>query len=229
MITASTFVHKHNSFWHTYFPALDNYVRLVNSGAYTRLYTQYDGHVSPERSYIVSETAFCLAYQNDFSEKGIIESFNTAKKRLSGLSGVPRAIEELSMQEINTAQKWAHQLQTMSSLKRERPKKLYNPEFPGCGLLCKSTADILIDDNTLIEVKCVDRSFRSTDFRQLITYTFQAMESGVFINSLVVLNPRKGIFFEENLSQFVLDTSASDILELQGRFRASIGMSGISR
>ena len=50
------------------------------------------------------------------------------------------------------------------------------PQLPGCGPITGGVLDLLASEHrargeaTVIEIKAVDRSFRSVDFRQLVGY-----------------------------------------------------------
>ena len=230
MITTSAFVHRHNSFWKTHFPALENYVRVINSGAYERVFTEQQWNVAPDRSYLVSEVAFCLAEKPKICRETVEEAFSDARARLLGLPGTPEEISFLTYQEMNDTVELSRRTSNIiKSLDEKYEEIVFNPYFCGCGILFGSYGDILAG-TTLVEIKSVDRGFRATDFRQLLTYFFQNNQKKRYqIDRLAVVNPRRGITFSENVGQFVFDSSGSDILESQNRFLSAIGAEGLSR
>jgi len=58
------------------------------------------------------------------------------------------------------------------------------------------------------EVKTVDRSFRSADLRQLLTYTaLNSVSKEDDINVVGLVNPRRGLSFEMPVSEICMDIS----------------------
>lgn len=229
MISVSAFVHHYGSFWKAYFPAMENYVRIVNSGAYSRHYSDLNLGIDPGRSYIISEASFCLYKSNGTSKAAIKSAFLEARKRLSHLPGVPDDINPLSEKEITAVQMTAERLKNMVVHLSEGGEILFDPLFAGYGALAKSYGDIIAGD-ILIEVKAVDRPFRVSDYRQLLLYVFLNLAQGNSkIKRICVLNPRRGILHLENFDQFVFDSSGASIAEAQSALFAAIGMGGVSR
>lgn len=231
MITVAQFTTTHSSFWEQCFPALEGYVRLVNSGAYDRYFEELSWEVEPNRSALISEIAFCLAKIGEIESRSAqTDAGAEARMRLSRLPGVTLGDEALSDRESAAAVELAGRILTIIRLLKSRGgDALFDPPFSGCGILQKSFGDILMGD-TLIEIKSVDRSFRSTDFRQLMTYVLQDTSAGASrIARVCVANPRKGILHFANLDQLVFDTSACSLVDIYGKFNAAVGNRGISR
>lgn len=231
MITASQFTTAHSSFWEQCFPALEGYVRLVNSGAYERYFEELPWDVESGRSSLISELAFCLARSGEVdSSSAQTNAAIEARKRLSQLPGVSLSDDAISESETAAAVELANRiLIILRILRRQGGGLIFDPEFPGCGILRKSYGDILIGD-TLIEVKSIDRGFRSTDFRQLMTYVLQDTSAGSSrISRVCLANPRKGILHFASLDQLVFDTSACSLIDVYGKFNAAVGSRGISR
>ncbi len=95
-----------------------------------------------------------------------------------------------------------------------------SPEIPGCGLINRATADVLITrqrfgslaepdcvEHLLYEVKSVDRSFRAVDMRQLITYAALMAADDVPPATVGIINPRLGTFVECAFDAMALDIS----------------------
>jgi len=231
MITANQFTTAHSSFWEQCFPALEGYVRLVNSGAYERYFEELSWGVDPSRSALLSELAFCLAKSGevDSADSQAVATIE-ARKRLSQLPGVTLTDDPCSDIEMAAAVELANRiLIILRTLGRRVGDPIFDPEFPGCGILRKSHGDILVGD-TLVEIKSVERGFRSTDFRQLITYALQDGSAGSSrISRVCLANPRKGILHFASLDQIVFDTSACSLIDIFGKFNAAVGSRGISR
>jgi|GEM_PF-6305680 len=228
MISASQFAHSHSSFWQSCFPALENYVRLVNSGAYERVFDEMSWEVEPERSALISEVAYCLA--NPASKGSIAQALEAAKKRLSGLPGVTKNHADLTAKEEEAAKELAHRtLATARTASKSKKTMTFDPEFQGYGAVFKANGDIRANE-TLIELKAVDRGFRGTDFRQLMTYcllnSFSRLEP---IEYICVINARRGTYYLAKLSEFVFDTSATTFPDIQLRFASAVGAGGTSR
>lgn len=227
MITAISFAHSYSSFWKECFPALESYIRVINSGGYIRKFDEKIYRISPSRSFLVSEVAFCLLKQ---SKENIDDAFEEAVARLQALPGAMNISERLNDTEKNAALNLASRnLEIINTMVTDRSKIVFSPMFPGCGALSQSFGDVL-SGSLLIEIKSVDRGFRATDFRQLITYVLQNFISGnSSIENIGVINPRKGIYYKENLERFLFDTCAPNLIDLQNKFLSSIGFGGISR
>jgi hypothetical protein len=229
MITASTFTHSHSSFWKECFPALETYIRVVNSGAYTRVFDDESWPIEPSRSFLVSEVSFCLVKMGD-QNASIERAYQEAKARLSGLPGVPDDDVPLTDQETKLVSNLAYRTKIMLRAVADKDATTaFDPTFAGCGVLSKSYGDVLAGP-LLIEVKSVDRGFRATDFRQLMTYVFQDLASGSSnVEYIAVLNARRGIFHKARVEQFVFDTSAASVIDIQNKFLAAVGFGGVSR
>jgi hypothetical protein len=81
------------------------------------------------------------------------------------------------------------------------------PLFKGCGFVDASEGDILTK-STLFEVKTVDRSFRSADLRQLLTYSaLNSASREADISAVGLVNPRRGVSCEMQVGELCLDIS----------------------
>lgn len=227
MISSTQFASSHHSFWSDCFPALENYVRVINSGGYDRVFNELAWPVAPNRSALVSEVAFCLSRNPSTL---LVDAFAEAKVRLANLPGVPVDNLDLDADESKAAKDLSQRIITMAKSIAGRTSLIeYDPLFSGCGVLNHSRGDIRTAD-LLVEVKSVDRTFRSTDFRQLITYVFQDRATGAStIQRIAILNARRGILFQAQLSDFFSDTSGSNFTDIQNKFFAAIGSAGASR
>ena len=117
MITATQFSSSHNSFWSNCFPALENYVRLINSGGYEREFLVLDWKVDAHRSSLVSEAAFCLSKSATISTT---EAFREAELRLSQLPGIDKNFHAESELESRSAEQLSSRLKAMLDRKSTR-------------------------------------------------------------------------------------------------------------
>lgn len=227
MISSTQFSSSHHSFWLDAFPVLENYVRLINSGGYERIYTELSWTVDPAKSAIASEAAFCLARNESLN---IGEAFNEAYSRISRLPGVKHDDFTLNSNDEVAIRALSNRIRSMiKSVAGQSEHIIYEPKFLGCGLIANSFGDV-ISNGTLIELKSVDRSFRSTDFRQLLLYVLlNFCAQGEIISSIAIINARRGIYFIQDLSDFIDHTSGSNISDIQTKFLAAVGSAGASR
>jgi hypothetical protein len=95
------------------------------------------------------------------------------------------------------------------------------PKIAGCGIIDACAADLLLEREAtpgdqfrselyraplrLFEVKVVERSFRASDFRQLITYAALMSAAGSSPDAVGLVNPRRGTFFECTMSELAMD------------------------
>src|SRR5262249_40076034 len=69
------------------------------------------------------------------------------------------------------------------------------PTFPGCGIIAPCEGDLRTDD-TLYEIKAVDRNFRSMDMRQLFVYCALSRAASLkAISRIGLVNPLLGTYW----------------------------------
>jgi hypothetical protein len=84
----------------------------------------------------------------------------------------------------------------------------YSPLIRGCGVVDAAYADVL-DGEHLIEVKAVSRGVRTGDLRQLLTYAAMLYASGVTVEKLTWLNPRRARYWTHPLSAIAYGASGA--------------------
>ncbi len=88
------------------------------------------------------------------------------------------------------------------------------PRFKGCGILDSCYGDILAG-KSLFELKMVDRNLRSADIRQVLVYCALNYRSSQFeIDSVTILNPRRGSEFSFDLEELAERISGKNAAEL---------------
>jgi hypothetical protein len=208
MISARRFTLQ-GSAWNQLTPMMEQVVRWINenefpSGRPVRLLT------SGTRSALVAETAFRRAAVN-----APLTSVNDEAERAAAamISLLPRGQfgdRELTTKERLEASLIQHNLMRFATT-------LSDPEFfpriPGCGVVNNSLGDIYASGH-LIEVKTVSRAFRSTDLRQLLTYSAMLHASGITVDTLTLYNPRRGYQFTENIDNVSFSVCGHPSVEL---------------
>jgi hypothetical protein len=141
----------------------------------------------------------------------------------------PSDIEDLDDDE--TRECWILFRRMLSFFGRFAPKQEIGvkPRFAGCGLIDACFGDILIRD-ILFEVKAGERSFRSVDVRQLLTYAaLNKASRGKRVERLGLFNLRTGVSFDMNIDDLCLEVAGCPSEELLGEIIRVISSGDISR
>jgi hypothetical protein len=85
---------------------------------------------------------------------------------------------------------------------------VYLPPIRGCGVVDAAYGDVL-DGEHLVEVKAVNRGVRTGDLRQLLTYAAMLYASGVTVNEITWLNPRRARYWTHPLSAIAYGASGA--------------------
>lgn len=86
----------------------------------------------------------------------------------------------------------------------------FNPKLKGYGVFPDLIADISIDD-TLFEIKTVNRNFRSSDIKQLLIYLALQQATGKMKWKYGGLyNPRKGVYYKFNIQHLIYNLSGGN-------------------
>ncbi|GAA2389044.1 hypothetical protein GCM10010432_54840 [Catellatospora methionotrophica] len=102
------------------------------------------------------------------------------------------------------------------------PKFFYS--VPGCGIVDAAFGDIK-DEGHLAEIKAVTRPFRSTDIRQLLTYSAMLYASGRSVDRLSLYNPRRARLFTTTLNEVSFSVGGRSGSELmQDLIDSMVGM-----
>ena len=230
MISAERFARERASYWSQLLPRMDAFVRAVNISC-ARFSPPLAKEVAPNRRAFVAELAFELLQQGLASERdrttedGVTAAVDRVRSLIARLG--QHAIEEIPPPtpiELAEAERLLGNL--LEFVAERRPGEIeISPSIPGCGIVDRCAADILITragprgglpTRRLYEVKVVDRSFRAIDFRQLVTYAALMSADGRKPDSVGLVNPRRGVYFECPLDALSMDTAgvaASELLD----------------
>ncbi|MBL6810308.1 MAG: hypothetical protein ISQ57_07100 [Litoricola sp.] len=114
----------------------------------------------------------------------------SAVDRINLISGKQLNVADISIQILRDSIRLSHRLNEFLG-EISTTEITYHPRLKGYGFLNSCSPDILSTD-TLIEVKTSAYGFRIEDFRQLFLYQFLAIQNGITLNRLVLVNPRLG-------------------------------------
>ena len=197
---------------------MDMFVRQINRGRYDRWYPPIDNRCPPHLRGFQSELAYSLVetvWQRDgnfFTKISGIEemSISKARARLSAfrVRHLPDGSDIHSVDPVATLE-IANRIRTRLSFLRRNI--VFQPRFPGCGIVSAAVGDLSAED-LLLEIKNVERGFRATDVRQVLLYSALHFEAtGQYFSELEIGNFAQGQIFtipSEELASSVSGTRA---------------------
>ncbi|WP_024896904.1 MULTISPECIES: hypothetical protein [Brucella] len=231
MIDASRFANLHNAFWAENTPTSEHFVRRLNLEHTDRWSPPIEKPKDTIRAAFVAEVAFakfCIPVGSiasaDVEESALVE----ARRRLIPLTDSPKDLDTpLSLSEEGQVGRLEGSLRGF--FKRSSTETILRPVFRGCGYVDASEGDI-VSGSTLFEVKAVDRSFRSVDIRQLITYCALNHASQQFdLRDIGLFNPRRGVSFEMAIDDVCREISGRSKQDLLGEIVSCLSSGDISR
>ncbi len=219
MIDAVTFSSSYNAFWSETTPMLEHFIRRMNLEYLERITVPMEGAKTVRRA-VVAEYSFSIFAEKladtensrSDSERADI-AWNETKHRLRPFLGqgvdLEKPLEANELAEVSEIVK-----RLLSFFRGGRHPLVVRPLFKGCGFIDASEGDVLTK-STLYEVKTVDRSFRGTDVRQLLTYAaLNSSSREADIPCIGLINPRRGVAFEMSVDELCLDISGRPAEEL---------------
>ncbi|TRL33057.1 hypothetical protein FM996_11265 [Methylosinus sporium] len=237
MISEVAFARDFSAFWRTVTPTLEGFIRRMNRGLYDRDDVPMQTMTAANRRAYVNEVAFetfCVvslrgqhAEVAQTAEATIAAAADTVKRSASSIPSDGDYEDEFNSAEIQDIKEQVRRL--TKRLVTPGSHRLYKPEFRGCGIIDTCRGDALVG-NTLFEVKAGDRSFRSIDVRQLLTYlalNFVSGQYGIRFGGLV--NPRIGVSFEVEVEELCFEVSGRDASGLLSDISYAISSGEISR
>lgn len=236
MIDAATFANSYTAIWRSIAPTCEVFVRRLNLDGCERFEAPIPSEGERDRRALTAETGFSylIAKQEAMADPSgppvVTElwkrALHLAKNALAAYERQGLDLEtDLSASELSEAQEIADRLEKYFFGER----LVVKPKFHGCGYIDESEADILAAD-TLYEIKTVDRPFRSSDVRQLITYCALNYASGQYqIREVSLVNPRRGLACKIGLDDVCTEISGNQSIEVLSEIVSSISDGEISR
>lgn len=198
MISEVTFARGYSSFWNRIIPWINPYIKVINERYLTSLINPIKETENPSYRSINSIIAFNV-YRNKCQGKTITldESFRQTKKEIENY---PR----------NNLDKYIFDKNNENIIKQisDRLFSIYfskdiliDPFFPGCGVMANCKGDILFE-NSLVEIKCGERTLQASDIKQLLVYCGLNEIAGkkYKIDKIVYFNPRMGVLWNGDIS-----------------------------
>ncbi len=110
-----------------------------------------------------------------------------------------------------------------------KSKIIVRPVFDGCGYIDASEGDVILGD-VIYEVKTVERQFRGTDIRQVVTYAaLNSLSKQYTVSNIGLFNPRSGMYFQENIDVLCWEISGKTGQELFSEIEKAISSGETSR
>ncbi len=234
MIDAATFSSTYNAFWNDVAPTLEHFVRRLNLEHVERFAIPLKSSETKRRA-LIAEFAFSIFVENsrknqklDEKDKRYAEAWMQTVRRMKPFLGQGLDLEEpLSDEEQNEVEDLVDRLALF--FVGQFPVDMLRPIFRGCGFLDASEADIYFND-TLFEVKTVERAFRGSDLKQLLSYAaLNRASADKVIARLGLVNPRLGISFSMNIDEISREISGRSSEELLSIVIQTVSSGEISR
>lgn len=220
MINERVFAAQFSDFWRSSLPNLEVVTRSANLG-YERISAPFKPKSNPYRRDLISESGYRLFFTllntpGSNLEDARRSAVSEAKEFLAvnfAHGGEPiDDIGDGEASEIDSLVRWlaAYFARFDPSSWRD---KVSIPVFKGHGIISACRGDFLIADD-LIEMKYVDRSFRSHDLRQVIVYSaLRYFENGELFKNIRMVNPFLGLEFTTNPREIIYSSSGLEVAE----------------
>lgn len=241
MISERVFSRHYSSFWDELLPFADRFIRVINV-SYERyeFAPEFDGHADADIRAFINELAFELyallqqhAQRNEFIDLLKIDTSELEKL-------VAQRIAALSSTTINATSFFSPAVKQEASTVAGSIKRFFDeyypksaitlkPKFIGCGFVDTCFGDCLADSD-LLEIKAGDRNFRSTDIKQVLVYAaLNSVKQDRQITNVVLLNPRRGVFYRTSLHALCVESSAQGSSAILGQIINFISGTNVSK
>jgi hypothetical protein len=212
LISETKFSRYSSSTWKSLTPTMEIFIRKINLELYEREFDPMTSNVHPSRRGFVNEIAFQFFIES-MASPSITEG--AQDRAISKARALIVRIEDSRLSDVSPL-KPEEMLDAREQLRRLRIffEKQSNgatielsPTFAGCGIIDTCNGDIYFG-NMLFEVKAGDRSFRSIDLRQVLTYAaLNYAQSKRRIDRVGLFNPRMGISFSTGINELCVEVS----------------------
>ena len=238
MIDASTFANAYHSFWNSQTPMCEHFVRRVNLEGLRRFASPVVTREQSKRRALIAEYAFSLFVALRIGS-GIFqpkkqrseleqEAWRAARSRLAPY--VSRGVDlDGAFNEEERVEVEAIFSRLTGFFARSKAPLFLRPVFAGCGYVDASEGDAVLG-GTIYEIKTVERPFRSSDVRQVITYAALNSKSHQYlVNKIGLLNPRSGKFCSFDFEFVCAEIAGTSAQELFMTIIDAISSGEISR
>lgn len=238
MISEKQFIFNFNFFWNSLLPTSSLFLSKINEDLYERRFDYLHSPITGRRRSFISYISFQLF---TLASKQAIQlnEFQYDQYKLTEVQYInqfseleeddPEITAPLEIQEFYEAISLANRLYSYFSSVANGNQLLTNPFFKGCGFLSNCIGDVIVNE-TLYEIKMVNRNFRIYDCKQILTYCALNYVSKQYpISNVALFNPRSGKLANFNIDDFCLTLSGKSSTFLFGEIVEFISGGGISR
>ncbi|MDG4890329.1 hypothetical protein [Mesorhizobium sp. WSM4887] len=233
MISERLFASQFSGFWRSALPNLEAVTRSANL-AYDRVSGLTRPTTSPSRRDLISEAGYFLFFE---SVRHPTEPAEVLRSRAvaSALEFLNANIlefkterDELSAPEADEVDRLARWLRHYFGGRGVSLERVSVPSYRGHGIIQSCKGDFECSD-TLVEMKYVDRQFRSHDLRQVIVYSaLRYYEGKQNYKTITIVNPLLGIEFTTNIDELIYSASGSDVPEFFQKLSYTISNGEVS-
>lgn len=219
MISETTFAKGYSSFWREYFPWLKNYVQFINKVQIRKLFSPLD--ISEKSQIRGTNNIISFNYFKNIKlnlSDNILFTYKESIKTIKNFKNKSKDKYKLTLKN-----KTIINFQVKKMLRRYTTECIFNPEFPGCGILNTCHGDLIIK-NKLIEIKAGERNINPSDIKQIIIYcmlNWLNTNSKYIINEVEIFNPRLGLLWNsslDNMIKSVTELPMDDCFDLMRKF-----------
>lgn len=240
MISEKQFVENYEFFWKSALPMTKFFLRKINLELTEMRDKFLDSGIYGRRRSFISQVGFIFfadSIKNKYELKlesipngKLNEVQDKCKLQFNNYSNDEVNITaELDQNELVEAIELGFRMKQFFSTYQGIDNIVISPKFNGCGFLDNCYGDVLIDD-TLYEIKMVNRNYRANDCKQLMVYcALNYMSNQYAITNVALYNPRLGKHFKTEINQFCLMISGKSSSELFGEIIDFVSGGGISK
>lgn len=224
MISEHAFCARFSSFWRDTLPNLEAVLRATNLG-YQRFAPPLRPKSLPGRRDVVGETGFRLYGLSVLDTRSPEELVGEAEDLALAFFDWDR--RQLDNDEQAEALEICRRLSVYAN--ENGSLSDFMPAFAGHGMMTSCQGDLVVGGD-LVEVKYVDRWFRSTDLRQLLCYSaLRYFDSKSTFQRVALVNPLRGTCSSIDLGQLVEAASGRSVGEFFQAFSYVLASGEVSR
>ena len=211
MMNERDLAERFTNIWQQHLPKLDSkYIEHFNFSEVKTINDRQVIATAPSKSALFSEIAFDLSalaharqelpaaiFQDKARQQELIKATAGSLSKLVAYTGDQLSLSDAELSEIlGLAENTMQFIEKMAG----RQQVIFRPQVKGYGIISTLTADLSIDD-TLFEIKTVNRNYKSSDLKQLFIYlALRHVSDEATFTHCGLYNPRKGTYckFEVN-------------------------------
>lgn len=212
MISERDISEKFSAIWKQHFPLLTpNFIRVFNDTQIKAINSKEVVKVEAVRYDLVSEIAFNLSELAFINKSTPSEAF-TKEEQTKIINLTAKSIwksgnysaNNLSISDIEKQEIIAIAQNTLEFIEKlDGQNVVFKPKLKGYSFIPNLTADISIDDS-IFEIKTVNRNFKSSDLKQLFIYiALRQVSERENWNNAGLYNPRKGVYCKFNIKSLI--------------------------